>query len=89
MAGLRKLTLTLVSHRKCSAIVGERMNTRMVFGIILLIIAAVYFYIVPFRSVSSTGTEIIYWANIVPGIILAILGIALLATGLRSKKQSA
>jgi len=57
----------------------------MVVGIILLIIAAVYFIIVPFRSVSSTGTEIIYWANIVPGIILAILGIILLATGRRSK----
>jgi len=57
----------------------------MVVGIILLIIAAVYFYIVPFRSVSSAGTEIIYWANIVPGIIVAILGIVLLATGLRSK----
>jgi len=54
-------------------------------GIILLIIAAVYFYIVPFRSVTSTGTEIIYWANIVPGTILAILGIVLLATGLRRK----
>jgi len=61
------------------------MNTRMVVGIILLIIAAVYFYIVPFRSVSSTGTEIIYWANIVPGTILAILGIILLVTGRRRK----
>jgi len=85
MAGLRKRTLTLMSHRKRSAIVVERMNTRMVVGIILLIIAAVYFYFVPFRSVSSAGTEIIYWANIVPGMILAILGIVLLATGRRSK----
>ena len=89
MAGLRKRTLTLMSHRKRSPIVGEIMNIRMVVGIILLIIAAVYFYIVPFRSVSSTGTEIIYWANIVPGIILAVSGIILLAAGLRSKKQSA
>jgi len=89
MAGLRKRTLTLMSRYERSAIVGEIMNTRMAVGIILLIIAAVYFYIVPFRSVSSTGTEIIYWANIVPGIILAVSGIILLAAGLRSKKQSA
>jgi len=78
-----------MSRYERSAIVGERMNTRMAVGMILLIIAAVYFYFVPFRSVSSTGTEIIYWANGVPGMILAILGIALLAAGLRSKKQSA
>ena len=88
MARLRKRTLTLMSRYERSAIVVERMNTRTAVGMILLIIAAVYFYFVPFRSVSSTGTEIIYWANIVPGMILAILGIALLAAGLRSKKQS-
>jgi len=88
MAALRKRTLPFMSHRKCSAIVSERMNARTVVGMILLILAAVYFYFVPFRSVSSTGIEIIYWANGVPGMILAILGIALLAAGLRSKKQS-
>jgi hypothetical protein len=37
----------------------------------------------------SDGTETILWVNIVPGIVLALLGIVLLATGLKGKKESA
>ena len=65
------------------------MNRRVVIGVALVIIATVIFVFAPARSVTSTGTEVIYWANIVPGIVFAVLGIALLATGLRGKKESA
>ncbi len=64
------------------------MNRRVVVGVVLLLVAAVYFYFAP-AFVVSDGTEVVLWANIVPGIVLAVLGIASLATGLRDKKGSA
>lgn len=71
-----------------SAQVGERMNGRVVIGVVLLLVAVVYFIIAPAFMISD-GTEVILWANIVPGIVLAVLGIILLATGMRGKKESA
>ncbi len=52
----------------------------------MLLAALVYFYFAP-AFVISDRTETVLWVNILPGIILAVLGIALLATGLRSKKM--
>jgi len=66
----------------------ERMNGRVVVGVVLLLVAVVYFIIAPAFRISD-GTEVVLWTNIVPGIVLAILGIALLATGLRGKKETA
>jgi len=66
----------------------ERMNRRIVVGVVLLIVAAVYFLIAPAFMVSD-GTGVVLWVNIILGIVLAVLGIALLATGLRGKKESA
>ena len=57
-------------------------------GIILLVLAAVYFYFAPAFMISD-GTMTILWLSILPGIVLALLGIVLVATGLRSKKGSA
>ncbi len=54
----------------------------------MLIVALVYFLITPAFTISD-GTMVVLWANIIPGIILAVLGIALLSTGLRGKKESA
>jgi len=67
---------------------GERMNRRVVVGVVLLLVAVVYFYFAPAFMISD-GTETILWVNIVPGIVLALLGIVLLATGLKGKKESA
>jgi len=64
------------------------MNRIIVFGVVLLIVALVYFLITPAFTISD-GTMVVLWANIIPGIILAVLGIALLSTGLRGKKESA
>ena len=64
------------------------MNTRVVVGVILLVIAGAILYLWP-ALVISDGTQTILWGNIVPGIVLAILGIVLLAWGLMRKKGSA
>lgn len=56
-------------------------------GIILLVLAAVYFYLAPAFRISD-GTEVVLWANIIPGIVLAVLGIVLLVIGLRSSSES-
>lgn len=63
------------------------MNGRVVFGVVLLLVALVCFYFAPAFMVTD-GTQVVLWANIVPGIVLAVLGIALLATGMRGKKAS-
>ena len=63
------------------------MNTRVVVGVILLVIAGAIFWLWP-ALVISDGTETILWGNIVPGIVLALLGIILLATGLKGRKES-
>lgn len=65
----------------------RRMNGRVVFGVVLLLVALVYFYFAPAFMVTD-GMQVVLWANIVPGIVLAVLGIALLATGMRGKKAS-
>jgi hypothetical protein len=67
---------------------GGRMNGRVVVGVVLLLVAVVYFVFAPALMISD-GTEVVLWANILPGIVLAVLGIALLATGLRGKKETA
>ena len=54
-------------------------------GIILLVLAAVYFYLAPAFRISD-GAEEVLWVNIVPGIVLVVLGIVLLVMGLRDKK---
>ncbi len=58
---------------------------RVVVGIVLLLVAVVYFYFAPAFRISD-GTQEILWINIIPGIVLAVLAIALLAMELRSKK---
>jgi hypothetical protein len=65
----------------------EAMNTRVVVGVILLVIAGVIFYLEPATSMTSTGIQVIYWENIVPGAVLAVLGIVLLATGRRTSPK--
>lgn len=67
---------------------GERMNGRVVVGVVLLLAAVVYLAIVPAFMISD-GTGVVLWANILPGIVLAVLGIVLLATGLTGKKKTA
>jgi small neutral amino acid transporter SnatA (MarC family) len=64
------------------------MNGRVVVGVVLLALGLVIFVFAPALMISN-GTEVILWANILPGIVLVALGIALLATGLRSKKANA
>lgn len=64
------------------------MNRRVVVGVVLMVVAVVYFVFAPALMISD-GTKVILWANILPGIVLAVLGIALLATGLRRKKETA
>ena len=58
---------------------------RVVVGVVLLLVAVVYFYFAPAFRISD-GTEEVLWVNIVPGIVLAVLGIALLVMGLRGRK---
>jgi putative Mn2+ efflux pump MntP len=55
-------------------------------GIVLLVLAVVYFYLAPAFRISD-GTEVVLWANIIPGIVLALLGIVLVVMGLRGKKE--
>jgi len=64
------------------------MNRKVVVGVVLLLVAAVYFYFAPALMISN-GTQVVLWVNILPGIVLALLGIVFLTTGLRSKKESA
>jgi uncharacterized membrane protein HdeD (DUF308 family) len=64
------------------------MNGRVVVGVVLLVGGLVDFVFAPAFMISN-GTEVVLWANILPGIVLVALGIALLATGLRSKKANA
>lgn len=64
---------------------GKRMNARVIVGVVLLLVALVYFVFASAFRISD-GTEVFLWANILPGIVLGVLGIALLATGLRVKK---
>jgi len=61
---------------------------RKVVGVVLLLVAVVYFYFAP-AFVISDGTQAILWVNILPGIVLAFLGDVYLATGLRSRKEGA
>jgi len=67
------------------------MNRKVVVGVVLLLVAIVYFYFAPpvydfeFNAVPS----LVIWVVLLPGIVLALLGIVMLATGLRSKKESA
>ena len=63
------------------------MNGRVVVGVVLLAVGLVEFVFAPALMISN-GTEVILWANILPGIVLVALGIALLATGLTSKKAN-
>ena len=67
---------------------GERMNGRIIVGVVLLLAAVVYLAIVPAFMISD-GREVVLWANILPGIVLAVLGVVLLATGLGGKKKTA
>lgn len=64
------------------------MNGRVVVGVVLLVVGLVIFVFAPALMISD-GTEVVLWANILPGIVMVALGIALLATGLRSKKETA
>ena len=64
------------------------MNGRVVVGVVLLVVGLVIFVFAPALMISD-GTEVVLWANILPGIVMVALGIALLATGLRSKKKPA
>ena len=64
------------------------MNRKVFAGVVLLLVALVYFYFAPAFTISD-GTQTILWLSIVPGIVLALLGIVLLATGLRSRKEGA
>ena len=61
---------------------------RKVVGVVLLLVAVVYFYFAP-AFVISDGTQAILWVNILPGIVLAFLGVVFLARGLRSRKEGA
>jgi hypothetical protein len=63
------------------------MNGRVALGVALLLVAVVCFLLAP-ALVISDGTEVILWANIAPGIVLALLGAALLTAGLRVKKEN-
>ena len=65
----------------------RRMDRKVVVGVVLLLVAVVYVYFAPAFMISD-GTQTILWLNILPGIVLALLGIVLVATGLRSKKGS-
>jgi hypothetical protein len=55
-------------------------------GIVLLVLAVVYSYLAPAFRISD-GTKVVLWANIMPGIVLALLGIVLVVMGLRGKKE--
>ena len=59
----------------------------VVVGVVLLLVAVVYFYFAEAFRISD-GVETILWVNIVPGIVLALVGVVLLATGLMRKKGS-
>jgi len=63
------------------------MKGRIVVGVVLLVVGLVDFVFAPALMISN-GTEVILWANILPGIVLVALGIAVLATGLKNKKQT-
>jgi len=62
------------------------MNARIIVGVGLLVVGLLIFVFAPALMISD-GREVILWANILPGIILVALGIALLATGARRKKK--
>lgn len=64
------------------------MNRIFVVGVVLLIVAVVYFLLAP-AFMTSDGRAVVLWGNILPGIVLAVLGIALLVMSLRGKKGSA
>jgi hypothetical protein len=68
--------------------IGKRMNGRAVVGVVVLLVALVYFVFAPAFMISD-GTKVFLWANLLPGIVLGVLGITLLATGLRSRKDAA
>ena len=67
-----------------SAQEGRTTNKRVIVGVVLLLAAAVYFFFAPAFMISD-GTKAILWGNIVPGLVLAILGVAALATGLSKR----
>jgi len=63
------------------------MNGRVIVGVVLIVVGLVIFVFAP-ALVISDGREVVLWANILPGIVLVALGIALLATRPRSKKAN-
>ena len=63
------------------------MNGRVIVGVVLMVVGLVIFVFAP-ALVISDGREVVLWANILPGIVLVALGIALLATRPRSKKAN-
>ena len=63
------------------------MNGRVIVGVVLIVVGLVIFVFAP-ALVISDGRELVLWANILPGIVLVALGIALLATRPRSKKAN-
>jgi len=55
------------------------MNTRRIVGIILLIAGLVWFMFAPATSITSPpGVQVIFLENIIPGILLLIIGIIML-----------
>ena len=60
----------------------------VVVGAVLLLGAVVYFYFAEAFRVSD-GTMTILWANIFPGIVLALVGVVVIAWGLMHKKGKA
>lgn len=61
------------------------MRGRVLVGVVVLLIAAVYFFLAPAFMISS-GNETILWGNILLGAVLVVVGVVLLFTGLRHKK---
>ena len=58
------------------------MDRRVVaIGILLLLVAVVYSYFVPAFMISD-GTMTILWLSILPGIVLVLVSVVVLAWGL-------
>ena len=64
------------------------MDRRVVVGVVLLLVAVVYFYFAPAFMISD-GTMTILWLSILPGIVLALVGVVVLTWGLMHKKGKA
>ena len=61
------------------------MDRRVVVGIVLLLVALVHFYFASAFMISD-GTMTILWLSILPGIVLALVGVVVLTWGLMHKK---